>query len=147
MNTTFKITLVICLSFFTLEPIASQDIQYLVHECATAAGEDAIYLKDFIVDLEAVRTGSPVPVYRQSLALRKNVTYRFHLCNLDDSEGEAILRLYEEANLILSTWDAASQKEYKTINFVCKKSGFYTVIISMKEGKAGKAVGVMAYVK
>ena len=147
MKITFKIILVFCLSIFALSRVNSQDMQDLVHKCAIAAGEDALYLKDFIVDLNAVEAGSPVPVHRQALALRKNVTYRFNLCNMEDSEGEAVLRLYENANLILSTWDPVTKKEYKTIDFVCKKSSLYTVIISMKDGKAGNAIGIMSYVK
>lgn len=147
MKITLKIIFVFCLSTFAISQVNSQDLQDLVHKCAMAAGEDAIYLKDFIVDLRAVEAGTPVPVHRQALALRKNITYRFNLCNMEDSEGEAVLRLYENADLILSTWDLATKKEYKTVDFVCKKSGFYTVIISMKDGKAGRAVGIMAYVK
>jgi hypothetical protein len=147
MKITFKIIIVFCFSVFTMGQAYAQDMQDMVQKCAMTAGEDAIYLKDFVVDLQPAEAGSPLPVHRQSLALRKNVTYRFKLCNMDNSEGEAVLRLYENANLILSSYDPATKKEYNTINFVCKKSGFYTVIISMKDGKAGKAVGIMAYVK
>ena len=126
--------------------VNAQDMNALVQECAMNAGEDATYLKDFVVNLDAGERGKPPPVYRSSLALRKNVTYRFSVCNLDESEGEAVLRVYDQSNLILSTWYPDSGKEYKTINFQCKKSGIYTVLISFKEGKKGEAIGILSYV-
>lgn len=130
---------------FTL--LFSQDTDDLVHECAVNAGEDATYLKDFVVKLDEAVTGQRPPMFRQSLALRKNVQYRFSICNMEDSEGEAVLRVYDQANLILSTWYPESGKEYKTINFLCKKSGIYTIVISFKEGKKGEAVGILSYVE
>lgn len=124
----------------------AQDMQDLIRECAFNAGEDATYLKDFIVKLDAARPGTRPPVFRQSLALRKNVIYRFSVCNLESSEGEAVLRVYDQANMILSTWYPESGKEYQSINFLCKKSGIYTIIINFKEGKAGEAIGILSYV-
>jgi hypothetical protein len=128
-------------------PSSSQDVQDLVQQCAVNAGDDATYLKDFIVKLDAAEPEQRPPVYRQSLALRKNVMYRFSLCNMDNSEGEAVLRVYDQAKLILSTYYPATGKEYSAINFACKKSGIYTVVISFKEGKAGEAIGILSYVK
>lgn len=128
-------------------PMAGQDMQDLVHRCAMNAGEDATYLKDFVVKLEGVKPGERPPIFRQSLALRKNVTYRFSVCNMDNSKGEAVLRLYDQSNQILSTYYPESGKEYRIINFQCKKSGIYTVMINFKEGKPGKAIGILSYVE
>ncbi len=127
--------------------VFSQDFQTKVHKCALNAGPDATYLKDFVVRLDAARPSQPPPVFRQSLALRKNVTYRFSLCNQDESDGEAVLRVYDNTTLILSTWYPESGKEYHSINFECRKSGIYTVMISFKEGKAGEAIGILSYVE
>jgi hypothetical protein len=140
-------TIIIFISLFASITISQgQDIQDLIRQCAFNAGEDATYLKDFVVKLDAARPGTKPPVYRQSLALRKNVIYRFSICNLESSDGEAVLRVYDEANMILSTWYPESGKEYKSINFLCKKSGIYTIIINFKEGKAGEAIGILSYV-
>jgi hypothetical protein len=125
----------------------SQDMQNLVHKCAQTAGTDANYLKDFVVNLDEAIPEAKPPVYRQSLALRKDVAYRFSLCNMDNSEGEAVLRVYDGANMILSTWYPDTGKEYRIINFSCKKSGIYTIVISIKEGKKGEAIGILSYVK
>lgn len=127
-------------------PSAAQDIQDLIHKCAISAGDDVTYLKDFVVKLEGAETDKKPPLYRQSLALRKNITYRFSICNMENSEGEAVLRLYDEASLILSSYYPESGKEYNAINFLCKKSGIYTLIISFKEGIPGEAIGILSYV-
>ena len=125
----------------------TQDMNEIVQKCALSAGDDVTYLKDFIVSLDAVKKDGRPPIYRQSLALRKNVIYRFSVCNMENSEGEAVLRLYDQSKLTLSTWYPESGKEYKSINFQCKKSGVYTIVISFKEGKKGEAVGILSYVK
>ena len=138
--------ILIIAAIFIVLPAAAQDIQDLIHKCAVSAGDDVTYLKDFVVKLEGAGTGTRPPVYRQSLALRKNVTYRFSICNLDTSPGEAVLRLYDEANLILSSYYPETGREYNAVNFACKKSGIYTVIISFKDGKPGEAIGILSYV-
>lgn len=136
------ITAFVFLSF----PSAAQDIQDLIHKCATSAGDDVTYLKDFVVKLGRAEDDKKPPLFRQSLALRKNITYRFSICSMENSEGEAVLWLYDEATLILSSYYPESGKEYNAINFLCKKSGIYTVIISFKEGKPGEAIGILSYV-
>jgi len=141
-----KISGLLFLAAFFMNSAQAQDVESLVQECSVAAGADATYLKDFVVKLDAVGTDNRPPMYRQSLALRKNVTYRFSICNMEKSEGEAVLRVYDQANMILSTWYPDSGKEYNIINFKCMKSGVYTVVISFKEGKKGEAIGILSYV-
>ncbi len=146
MKTVLFYILIFC--FFitgTFESFAQY--QEEVHNCAANAGDDAQYLKEFIVVLDGANNNQRPPVFRQNLALRKNVTYRFSICNMENSEGEAILRLYDNANLTLSSYYPESQKIYNTINFKCKKSGVYTIMISFKDGKPGKAVGILSYVE
>lgn len=126
--------------------VHAQNLDNIIQKCALNAGEDATYLKDFVAKLDAAGSDNRPPMYRQSLALRKNVTYRFSVCNLDNSEGEAILRVYDQSRLILSTWYPETGKEYNPINFLCQKSGVYTIVISFKEGKKGEAVGILSYV-
>lgn len=142
-----KISGILFIAFLAMPTLSAQNTMDLVQKCASSAGDDATYLKDFVVKLDGVSSNNRPPIFRQSLALRKNITYRFSLCNMDNSEGEAVLRVYDQAKLILSTWYPASGKEYKIINFQCKKSGVYTIVISFKEGKEGEAIGVLSYVK
>jgi hypothetical protein len=125
----------------------SQDIQAEIQNCALNAGRDAIYLKDFVVKLEAAKPNQKPPVFRTTMALRKGIIYRLSVCSQANSEGQSVLRLYDESVLLLSTYNPESGKEYKAVNFECKKSGAYTIVISTKDGKAGQAIGILAYVK
>lgn len=126
--------------------LRAQDNQDEITKCAMSIGSDATYLRDFVVKLDAAGPDKRPPVYRQSLALRKGVVYRFSVCNLPGSEGSAVLRLYDEANLILSTFYPETGKEYNPVNFQCNKTGAYTIVISFREGKPGHAVGILAHV-
>jgi len=124
-----------------------QNMEGHIMKCALSAGDDATYLKDFVVMLDAAPENQKPPVFKTSLALRKGIVYRFSLCNDDYSEGEAVLRLYDQANLLLSTFYPETGKEYKSISFACQKSAAYTVVINFKEGKKGQAIGILSYVK
>ena len=124
----------------------AQDLEGDIQKCVQTAGKDVTYLKDFVVNLAAAPPNQKPPVFRTSLALRKGVIYRFSICNDDSSEGEAVLRLYDQANLLLSTFYPETGKEYKSISFACQKSAAYTVVISFKEGKKGEAIGILSYV-
>lgn len=119
------------------------DRQKMVQDCAAEAGEGAIYLKEFLVELPRAEKGDRPPVYRQSVILRGNNIYRFNLCN---QKGEAVIRIYDSANLILSSYDANTDKEYNPINFLCRKTGQYNIVISFKNGQAGEAIGIMSHI-
>ena len=114
-----------------------------VQDCASRSGEGAIYLKEFVVSLDKGDKGQKPPMYRQAVVLRGNNIYRFNLCN---DKGKAILRIYDNANQLLSSYDPRTQKEYNPINFLCRKTGQYNIIITFQDGKAGDAVGIMSHV-
>jgi hypothetical protein len=133
-------------TLFSQSICLAQDMEGDIQKCAMSAGADVTYLKDFVVKLDAAAPNQKPPVYRTSLALRKGVIYRFSICNDDYSEGQAVLRLYDQANLLLSTFYPETGKEYKSISFACQKSAAYTVVISFKEGKKGDAIGILSYV-
>ena len=120
----------------------SQDVQ----SCSQSAGKDAVYLKDFVVKLESAKPNQKPPVFRTTLALRKGVIYRLNVCNNSGSEGQAVLRLYDQSVLLLSTYNPETGKDYKAVSFECKKSGAYSIVISIRDGKAGEAIGILSYV-
>ena len=119
------------------------DRQKMIQDCAAEAGDGAIYLKEFVVELPNAEKGDRPPLYRQSVILRGNNIYRFNLCN---QKGEAVIRIYDGADLILSSYDANSDKEFNPINFLCRKTGQYNIVISFKQGVAGEAIGIMSHV-
>ncbi len=139
--------LFISVFFFGLpELLHSQDNMELVGQCAASAG-DVTYLKDFPVKLDAGTPGGKPPQAKFSMLLSKNTAYRFTICTAPDSDGEAMLQLFEMNNLIGSTYIADTGKDYPSFDFKCQKTGVYHIFISFKEGRAGEAVGIMSFIE
>ena len=128
---------------FTLVSMVQSDRKERVQDCASKAGDGAIYLKEFVVSLEKADKGERPPMYRQAVILRGNNIYRFNLCN---DKGQAIIRVYDSSNMLVSSFDTKTNKEYNPINFLCRKTGQYNIIITIRDGKAGEAVGIMSHV-
>lgn len=125
----------------------SQTDKEIVNICVSVAGNDVIYLKDFIVELPGVTENNRPPIAKNSVILRKNTTYRFTICNKKDSEGEGIIQLFDTRRMIGSSYNPKTGKIYQSFNFQCKMTGPYTIFISFKDGKKGSAVGILSYVK
>ncbi len=129
--------------FFSATAFLTTDSADKIQDCAGEAGDKALYLKDFQVNLPASQPNQKPEMYRQAVVLRGNNVYRFNLCN---TQGEAVIRVYDSSQMIVSSYDAASGKENNPINFLCKKTGPYNIVITFKEGKAGEAIGIMSHV-
>jgi hypothetical protein len=127
------------------ESLLAQSPEQMVEICANRAGEDATYLKDFQVKLGESTDGRP-QVARFPLVLSSNNVYRFSVCDMENSEGKAILRLYDNNRLIFSSYAADSGEEFNPFNFMCQKTGIYHVFISFLDGKPGECVGILSYV-
>lgn len=132
------------LFFLSATAFLSQDTSDGVQECAAKAGPDAIYLEDFQVNLPAAEQGKRPPMFRQAVLLRGNNIYRFNVCN---TKGQAVIRIFDSSRMILSSYDAGKDKFYNPVNFLCRKTGQYTIVITFKDGTAGKAIGIMSHVK
>jgi len=126
--------------------IHAQDVSQLTAQCAVNAG-DVMYLKDFVVKLDQGTPGGAPPTARFALLLSKNIVYRFSICTAPNSDGEAVLQLFDMNNLLGSTFISATGKDFPFFDFKCQKTSVYHVFISFKEGKAGEGVGIMSYVK
>jgi len=124
----------------------AQDVSQLAAQCAANAG-DVMYLKDFIVNLDAGVPGGQPPSARFALLLSKGIVYRFTVCTAPNSDGEAVLQLYNQNTMLGSTYNSETGTEYSRIDFKCQTTGVYHVFISFKDGKAGEGVGIMSYVK
>lgn len=132
--------LLIPIAAIALDQTEREDI---IQDCLTISGDDAIYLRDFDITLPEADSGQRAPIYRQAIILRSKNIYRFTLCS---QQGQAILRLYDSNNLLLSTLDPQSDQVFNPINFLCNKTGQYNIMISFRDGLAGQAVGVMSHV-
>jgi hypothetical protein len=142
-NTKILKPIIVLLFLLPMLSMTMDERKERVQDCASRSGEGAIYLKEFVVSLEKSDKGKPPQMYRQAVVLRGNNIYRFNLCN---KKGKGVLRVYDNANLLLSSYNAKSQKEYDPINFLCRKTGQYNIIITFQDGKAGDAVGIMSHV-
>lgn len=132
------------LIFISMTAFLPQDGSQKVQECAERAGQGAIYLKDFVVRLPGATSGERPPMFRQAVVLRGNNIYRFNLCN---EQGVGVIRIYDSSNLLLSSFDPASGKQYNPIQFLCKKTGPYNIVITFKDGTPGEAIAIMSHVK
>ena len=127
--------------------VRAQSAADLADICRTSAGEDATYLKDFTVELEAAKANEKAPLAKFTMVLNKNVRYRFSICTAETSQGKAILQLYDENKLMGSTLNPTTGKDYHSIDLNCTKTGIYHVFISFQDGKSGSAVGILSFVE
>lgn len=134
------IAVIFCLTTISM---VQSDRKERVQDCASKSGNGAIYLKDFVVSLPKSTKGERPPMYRQAVILRGNNIYRFNLCN---DKGQSIIRIYDSSSMLVSSYDTKTHKEYNPINFLCRKTGQYNIIITFRDGKAGEAVGIMSHV-
>lgn len=134
------------LSCFTIDVFA-QPRDVLIDMCASKAGDDATYLKDFVVDLDAANPGERSPIAKFSMVLSKSTVYRLSVCNADDSPGEAIIKLFDTKRMIASSYVPSSGKLFDSFDFQCDKTGVYHIFISFKDGKQGSAIGILSFVK
>jgi len=124
---------------------AQSDME-LVGQCAASAG-DVTFLKDFVVNLDAGTPGGKPPQAKFSMVLSKNTAYRFSICNAPDSEGEAVLQLYDLNALQGATYMESMGKDFPFFDFKCQKTGVYHIFIFFKDGKPGKAAGILSFVQ
>jgi hypothetical protein len=120
----------------------------LISNCATNAGANARYLKDFRIQLGKAASNQSELRYKANMSLWKNTKYRFTMCNADNSKGQLILIIRDEANkIILSSQDKKTGKIYSFVDFECQKSGIYQINYDFTDGQQGSGVGVVSMIK
>ena len=86
--------------------------------------------------------------YKANMSLWKNTKYRFTMCSTEDSKGQLILSIKDDANkIILTSYDKKTGKTYSFVDFVCNKSGIYQLNFDFTDGQQGSGVGVVSMVK
>lgn len=138
--------LVFLIAFFISPRLSGQDISKDVQNCALNAGKDAIYLQDFKVDKSKFGSDGNVPV-KFTMLLKKNVRYRFTACKSSSFTGKLALKLYDESQLMGTTYNPATGKEYPGFDFVCTKTGVYHLFIEFPDGTPGEAAAILSYVE
>lgn len=124
-----------------------QTTDQLVSNCVMNAGPNSKYLKDFRIQLAKAPTAGELR-YKAQISLWKNTKYRFSQCTAEDSKGELILTIKNDANqVVLSSFDSKTGKTYKSVELTCNRSGIYQLNYDFKDGQQGSGVGVVSMVK
>ena len=143
-----NIKLLLPIVFFSISAVAyCQTDAQKVEICSGIAGKDAQYVKDFSVQLQSAQGNEKSPIAKYSMILQKDTRYRLTICTDDDSPGKGFVQLLDTGSLLGSSYNPATGKEYKNIDFDCQKTGVYHIFIQFLEGKAGKAVVILSFVK
>jgi hypothetical protein len=138
---TFSFFLTICLLSY------GQEKDALRSSCVMSAGANAKFLKDFVIQLGNDAEQKDFR-FKANIALWKNTKYRFNLCSANDSKGQLILNIKDDANkVILSSFDKKTGKTYPYVDFTCQKSGMYQLSYDFTNGQQGSGVGVVSMVK
>ena len=141
----FLFTISLLLSIGLL--LTGQSSDPFVSKCVMNAGNDAKYLKDFRIQLGKAAEQNDLR-YKANMSLWKNTKYRFTLCSTNDSKGQLILSITDDAKkVVLSSYDKKTGKTYAFVDFVCNKSGIYQLNYDFTDGQQGSGVGVVSMVK
>jgi len=123
----------------------SQCNQKLVTYCTSKISDDATFIREYRARL-AEKATAEIPVARYSVLLTKGNTYRFNICSAMEYEGEGVIQLFDEEQLVASTFHAKSKTNFQAFEFSCNKTAIYKMYISFLEGKEGCAVTVLSLV-
>ena len=146
MKKIFFLTLLLGTVAFFSPAVKAQTEAQKVELCTKVAG-GATLLSNYPVQLDAAKDGQRAPIFRNAAAMRKGNVYRFTICTDEESSGEAIIEVYDEGKMIGSSYNAESGKTYQNFDFECNKTAAYIIMIKIKDGKEGSAVGIVSHVK
>ena len=141
----FSTVLLFTVAFFTQSVKAQTEAQRV--ELCTKAAQGATFLESYTVQLDGVKDGERAPVVRHAVAMRKGNKYRFTICTDEESSDEAVLKLYDEAKMMGTSFNPETGKEYQNFDFDCNKSAIYVIFVSFKNSRAGSAIAVVSHVK
>lgn len=119
----------------------------LVSSCVLSAGDNTTYLKDFRVQLPKAAANAPAPVYKANMYLMKNMKYRFSVCDAPGSQGELTVTIYDQGKELISSFNSTTGRKYSSIDFICNKTGLYTLWYDFRGGEPGSGVGVVCMIK
>jgi len=138
---TISLLLTICYLSF------GQTANPLVGDCVMNIGTNAKYLKDFRIQLGKTDEQSDLR-YKTNMSLWKNTKYRFTMCNTEESQGQLILSIKDNANkIVLSSFNKETGKTYSFVDFICNKSGIYQLNYDFTKRQQGSGVGVVSMIK
>jgi hypothetical protein len=120
---------------------------YLMKKCILSVGPSSRIIKDFNIQLGEKH--SPYEFrYKATISLRKRIKYRFTMCTADNSRGQLILNIWDEANnVVLSSVDKETGTIYSYVDLICVKSGIYQIYFDFTDGQSGSGVSIVSMIK
>jgi len=140
----FLTSLLFTVAFFS-QSVKAQTEAQKIELCTKVAGADATLEQSYPVQLLAAKDGEKAPTFKKAMAMRKGNRYRFTICTDEESSGEAILEVFDEAKKVGSTF--VNGKHFQSFDFDCTKTAPYIIFVSFKDGKEGSAVAILSHVK
>ena len=125
---------------------SAQCSDQLLEQAAETLGE-FVYVQDYRAKLKKGKKGKPNPIMKYSIILTKGTRYRFVGASAQDFDGRLVMDLYAGAGKMGSNYDKNRAKFYDAIEFTCKRSGLYYLVLSFDEGKEGCGTAVMGFQK
>ena len=146
MKKIFFLTLILFATALISQSAKAQTEAQRIELCTKAAGGGTI-AGSYVVPLEAARPGERPPEFKQAFGLRAKNKYRITICTDEESDGEAIVRLFDEARVVGTSFDAATGRTVQSFDFDCTKTAAYVIIVSIKDGREGSAVVIVSHVR
>jgi hypothetical protein len=140
---TFVIILVMLLSLSMAGHAQCSDDVYELTLSET--GRDVVLVRDFKIKLDEGNKRNPNPVSKYNVLMQEGLTYRFSVATYKNAPTEPILQLFDKNELLGESGKPEKNQNTKKLDFLCKHSGKYQVVISFG-GKGGCAIGFMAMV-
>jgi hypothetical protein len=141
MRTLFFSVCIICASYTGFAQCGTS----FIDDCASDLG-NAIYLKDFKVELPKVAKKQPAPVKRFAIVLNAGTTYKITACNAPEYDAASIIQVYDNSRLLGSSFNMQTGKIYKDFMMQCSRTGVYYVFVSFQDGKEGCSSAILSYV-
>lgn len=138
-----SLSLVLLPAVLKSQPTADDNVS----GCVMSAGANATYLKDYRIQLPKATTGSAAPVHKANMYLMKNMKYRFSLCDAPGSNGDLCITIYDQGKELVSSFNKSTGKNYTSVDFVCNKTGLYSLWYGFVGGEQGAGVGVVSIIK
>ena len=113
-------------------------------EVMAKAGKNVVLVRDFKVHMRPGNKRNPSPTIKYSVLMQKGLSYRFNIEGDKHSITQPVMQLSDRNNELGSTFDYTKGTNVGTFTYSCPRTGNYQVLISMRDGKAGCAVGLMS---
>jgi len=106
---------------------------------------DGQYIKDFKVELIKDKKDMKTGYVKYSVVLQSRSQYKFNVVDALDNPEKVIMQLYFNDKLLVSNFEKG--KHYKSCQFICGKTGVYSLVFSYKGGAEGCSSAVLSLVK